>query len=82
MLTEGKPTMVILDYALSLEGEEFNDTDGTFRLSYYPQKLDSFSQLLKEEFGDKSEHTIYGDFKSLDVVPKPKFYIHLIEKPL
>ena len=80
MSVEGKPRVVSLDYSLSLDQTKFNDSDGSFRLSYYPQKLDNFSQLLTEIFGEKAKHSIYGDFKPLNGDDKPLFYIHLIEK--
>lgn len=52
----------------------------SFRLSYYPHRLDEFTGLLKEAFGGRCKHTIYADFKSLEEVPEPAFYIHLVEK--
>jgi glycine N-methyltransferase len=54
----------------------------SFRLSYYPHRLDEFTGLLKEAFGEDSKHTVYGDFKALNEIPEPAFYIHIIEKPL
>ena len=53
----------------------------SFRLSYYPHRLDEFKGLLKEAFGEASAHTVFADFKSLEEEPEPAFYIHLVEKP-
>lgn len=36
--------------------------------------------MLKETFGVKAAHKIFGDFKSLEEIETPNFYIHLIEK--
>lgn len=52
----------------------------SFRLSYYPHRLDEFKCLLQEAFGQSAKHTVYGDFKGLDEIPEPAFYIHLMEK--
>lgn len=54
----------------------------SFRLSYYPHRLDEFKGLLKEAFGQSSSHTVFADFKTLEEEPEPAFYIHLVEKPL
>lgn len=54
----------------------------SFRLSYYPHRLDEFKGLLKEAFGQSSAHTVFADFKTLEEEPEPAFYIHLVEKPL
>ena len=67
--------MVTLDYMLDT-GAEISE----FRLSYYPHKLEIFKKMLKEIFGEKAKHNIFGDFKSLDVEPTPAFYIHVLEK--
>lgn len=71
----GKPAMVTLDYQI-----EGNNLNSEFRLSYYPHALQSFTKILKEIFGEKSKHKLYGDFKEIQVEKKPAFYIHLIEK--
>lgn len=51
-----------------------------FRLSYYPHRLAVFKEMLQETFGTKCKHTIYGDFKLLQEVDNPDFYIHVMEK--
>lgn len=52
-----------------------------FRLSYYPHRLEVFKDMLKDAFGRNADHKIYGDFKTLEEVETPNFYIHHIEKP-
>ncbi|XP_033110558.1 glycine N-methyltransferase-like [Anneissia japonica] len=52
-----------------------------FRLSYYPHRLKTFSDLLIEAFGSGCKHTVYGDYKPLNEVEVPAYYIHVIEKP-
>jgi hypothetical protein len=51
-----------------------------FRLSYYPHRLDSFTGLLKEAFGQDVKHQVFGDFKPLGEISEPAFYIHVVEK--
>jgi glycine N-methyltransferase len=51
-----------------------------FRLSYYPHRLAVFREMLLEAFGTKCKRTIYGDFKLLQEVDNPDFYIHVMEK--
>ncbi|XP_055384703.1 glycine N-methyltransferase [Condylostylus longicornis] len=71
----GKPSMVTMDYQILVNGEV-----NEFRLSYYPHVLDVFTKTVKNIFGDKAEHKIFGDFKPLNEIAKPAFYIHLLEK--
>merc|ERR1712058_182890 len=61
--------------------EEYADSN-QFRLSYYPHTLEGFSNLCKNAFGPRAKHTVYADFKPLNVEPEPSFYIHVVEKPL
>jgi len=42
--------------------------------------LDEFKRLLEEAFGQSAKHTVFGDFKALEEIPEPAFYIHLMEK--
>ena len=58
-----------------------SETD-KFRLSYYPHRLEGFTNLLKQVFGQSAELLTLGDFKPLDEVPTPAYYIHVIKKPL
>lgn len=73
---KGKPTEVTLNYAIDMGNGDVTD----FVLSYYPHKLDDFSNTLKLIFGDDTLYKIYGDFQSLDEIKDPAFYIHVIEK--
>jgi len=75
----GRPTLVTMDYMMNIPGLSGGDQE-SFRLSYYPHRLDEFTGLLKDSFGADSQHAIFGDFKALDEIPEPAFYIHLIEK--
>ncbi|XP_045479372.1 glycine N-methyltransferase [Harmonia axyridis] len=85
MYTCGKPSLVILDYFLdtsSFGKNEFinEDSISEFRLSYYPHRLKVFNQMLLNTFGENAYHEIYGDFKSLNEIENPAFYIHFIQK--
>lgn len=74
----GEPAMVMLDYMISTGDNEASE----FRLSYYPHKLSVFKDMLSSIFGDRAKHTIFGDFKELNAIEHPGFYIHVMEKPL
>ncbi|XP_029452595.1 glycine N-methyltransferase [Rhinatrema bivittatum] len=78
------PHMVTLDYTLQVPAE---DQDGTielskFRLSYYPHRLDSFTELLKNAFEGKCEHSVYGDFQTYkpDQEQVPCYFIHVVKR--
>jgi len=75
LYVEGKPYLVTLDYLINT-GDEVSE----FRLSYYPHRLEVFKKMLHDVFGTTTKHTIYGDFKELNEIETPGFYIHLIEK--
>lgn len=51
-----------------------------FRLSYYPHRLKVFKSMLFDAFGENSSYNIYGDFKQLQDIEVPNFYIHVVEK--
>lgn len=70
------PALITLDYLIRLGDVDTSE----FRLSYYPHKLDVFTQMLRSIFGARSVHRIFGDFKTLDEEPTPAFYIHVVEK--
>lgn len=70
------PALVTLDYLIKTTDAETSE----FRLSYYPHKLDVFTDMLRTIFGERAEHRIFGDFKTLDVEPTPAFYIHVVAK--
>lgn len=71
----GKPSLITLDYVINA-CEENNE----FRLSYYPHKLNVFSDILSECFGYRMKHSIFGDFKPLNEYTNPAFYVHVVEK--
>jgi len=70
-----KPKRIVLNYCMDVE------KDGDFVLSYQPYTLAEFSDLLTGVFGPEAIHTTYADFKPLDEISDPAFYIHVIEKP-
>lgn len=91
LYVNGQPSIVIMDYMIDVASSsdqnlssivEKNEEESVsqFRLSYYPQKLAEFSEMLQETFGSKCKHTIYGDFKLLQQIDNPDFYIHVMEK--
>ncbi|KAK9875625.1 hypothetical protein WA026_009424 [Henosepilachna vigintioctopunctata] len=86
MYTAGQPALVIFDYLVDTTSS-FGKKDfikesniSEFRLSYYPHRLKVFNDMLLAVFGEKSNHEIYADFKSLNEIEDPNFYIHYIEK--
>ncbi|XP_076669862.1 glycine N-methyltransferase isoform X1 [Andrena cerasifolii] len=88
LFVSGKPAIVTLDYIMSRDssdGEHHSDgndnQEHAFRLSYYPHRLNIFRDMLDEAFHYRAKHTIYADFKRLEEVKTPGFYIHLLEKP-
>lgn len=95
LYVNGKSNMVTLDYTIDVEkatkqleeeGHLLSRTHFTdeqyskFRLSYYPHRLEAFTELLKEIFGSECKHSSYGDFEPLGEVECPAYYIHVVEK--
>ncbi|XP_012227604.1 glycine N-methyltransferase isoform X2 [Linepithema humile] len=78
----GKPVTVMMDYVIALDEKDKNNPQAVneFRLSYYPHKLSIFRDMLAETFDHRANYTIYGDFKPLNRVKNPGFYIHVLEK--
>lgn len=72
-----KPALVTMDYVIST-GQGTATCD--FRLSYYPHQLAVFQDILKGIFKNSVSHELYGDFKPLDKVDNPAFYIHVVKK--
>ncbi|XP_067841269.1 glycine N-methyltransferase [Heptranchias perlo] len=79
-----KPHMVTLDYTIHVPNQ---DDDGepdvsTFRLSYYPHRVDAFTELLKNAFRGKCQHSLYGDFKphQPDQEYAPCYFIHVVKR--
>ncbi|XP_015587723.1 glycine N-methyltransferase [Cephus cinctus] len=79
LYVSGKPAIVTLDYLINLDASDPENVN-EFRLSYYPHRFEVFREMLEEAFHYRAKHTIYGDFKSLDKVKCPAFYIHVLEK--
>ncbi|XP_053997509.1 glycine N-methyltransferase [Hylaeus anthracinus] len=85
LFVSGKPAIVTLDYMINVDDpheDEIGEHISEFRLSYYPHRLNVFTNMLDEAFYYRAKHTIYGDFKPLDEVKQPGFYIHVMEKPV
>ncbi|XP_050299862.1 glycine N-methyltransferase [Anthonomus grandis grandis] len=89
LYVSGVPALVSLDYLIDSssdkekEQSDFISNEGCineFRLSYYPHRLKVFKDMLKDAFGENSKYDIFGDFKRLDEIETPNFYIHLVEK--
>jgi len=81
----GQPSLITLDYLVSLNdyevGPETSENEiSEFRLSYHPHVLEGFTTLLDEAFPRQVKHDIYGDFKPLDQIQDPGYYIHVIQK--
>lgn len=72
----GKPALVTLDYVISTGTGDASE----FRLSYYPHKLAVFENILKNIFNASKIHEIFGDFKQIDKVSHPAFYLHVVKK--
>lgn len=53
-----------------------------FRLSYYPHRLESFKDMLKEAFDGRMEHSVYGDFQTYvrGQSNDPCYFIHVCKK--
>lgn len=95
LYVSGKASLVTLDYVMDVTDASRDDTDSNiskkgrvqgesrsnFRLSYFPHRVKKFTELLKEAFGKGAIHTVYGDFKPLEVIADPAFFIHVIQKP-
>lgn len=82
LYVSGKPMIVTMDYMIALDEENKDNPEyvSEFRLSYYPHKLIIFRDMLTEIFSHRAKHTIYGDFKPLNQIEDPGFYIHVLEK--
>ncbi|CAH0397396.1 unnamed protein product [Chilo suppressalis] len=77
LVVRGKPELVTLDYCI--DAGEHNEKS-EFRLCYYPHTLKKFTSMLEEAFDARAKHEIYADFKPLNQVSTPGFYIHVMEK--
>lgn len=85
-----RPTLVTMDYLIDISdygkdkeqmvNNRIDETISEFRLCYYPHRLKIFTKMLAEIFPIGTKHTMYADFKPLDEVEDPAFYIHVMEK--
>jgi len=89
LYVSGQPAMIMMDYFIDtskpvdgkqVKQDKSNETINEFRLSYYPHRLEVFKNMLKETFGRNQDHKIFGDFKQLNEIDVPNFYIHVVEK--
>lgn len=71
--------MITLEYLVSISTSDA-DPMSEFRLSYYPHLMEDFTKLLDQSFPKQENHKIYGDFKTLDKIENPGFYIHVLQK--
>ncbi|KAG5857972.1 glycine N-methyltransferase [Anguilla anguilla] len=82
---DNKPHMITLDYTIQVPqpmGQQSISELSKFRLSYYPHRLDNFTELLREAFGGQVQHTVYGDFQNYTpgVTKPPCYFIHVAQK--
>ncbi|XP_078068358.1 glycine N-methyltransferase [Mustelus asterias] len=84
LYVNNKAHMVTLDYTVQVPNQ---DNDGqpdvsTFRLSYYPHRVEAFIELLKNAFHGQCQHNLYGDFKphkpGQDCTPC--YFIHVVKR--
>ncbi|CAF4949077.1 glycine N-methyltransferase [Pieris napi] len=80
LVVRGKPELVALDYCICPTEDGDIAEKSEFRLCYYPHKLDKFTEMLDDAFSNKAQHSIYADFKPLNQVPEPAYYIHVMQK--
>ncbi|XP_048453107.1 glycine N-methyltransferase isoform X1 [Rhincodon typus] len=84
LYVNNKPHMVTLDYTVQVPNKDSDEQPdvSTFRLSYYPHRVDAFTELLKNAFQGKCQHNLYGDFKpyKTDQGYVPCYFIHVVKK--
>uniref|UniRef100_K7F321 Glycine N-methyltransferase n=1 Tax=Pelodiscus sinensis TaxID=13735 RepID=K7F321_PELSI len=53
-----------------------------FRLSYYPHRLEAFTELLKSAFQGQCQHSVLGDFQPFQPgqAHTPCYFIHVVKK--
>ncbi|XP_008557370.1 glycine N-methyltransferase [Microplitis demolitor] len=75
----GIPEEIIQDYFVSSdENDENPGKQNHLRLSAYPNQLKSVKNMLREIFS-QTNHKIFGDYKPLNEVKDPAFFIHFIQ---
>ncbi|XP_047202018.1 glycine N-methyltransferase [Girardinichthys multiradiatus] len=79
-----KPHMITLDYTIQVPQAALQKLPevSQFRLSYYPHRLENFTELLTDAFNNNMEHTVYGDFKAYrpDQAQAPCYFIHVCKR--
>ncbi|XP_022437642.1 glycine N-methyltransferase isoform X1 [Delphinapterus leucas] len=84
LTVNNKAHMVTLDYTVQVPGTGQNGSPdlSKFRLSYYPHRLASFTELLQTAFGGKCQHSVLGDFKPYKTGQAyiPCYFIHVLKK--
>ncbi|XP_012496310.1 PREDICTED: glycine N-methyltransferase [Propithecus coquereli] len=84
LTVNNKAHMVTLDYTVQVPrtGQDGSPGLSKFRLSYYPHRLASFTELLRAAFGGKCQHSILGDFKPYEPGQAyiPCYFIHVLKR--
>ncbi|XP_019331699.1 glycine N-methyltransferase isoform X2 [Alligator mississippiensis] len=84
LFVNNKAHMVTLDYTVQVPAQEMEGGPelSKFRLSYYPHCLEAFSELLKNAFQGRCQHSILGDFKPYTPGQEyiPCYFIHVVKK--
>nr|XP_056708656.1 glycine N-methyltransferase [Euleptes europaea] len=84
LLVNNKPSMVTLDYTVQVppEGNDGSPELSQFRLSYYPHRLEPFTELLKNALQGQCEHSVLGDFRPYKPGQEytPCYFIHVVKK--
>ncbi|XP_012628618.1 glycine N-methyltransferase [Microcebus murinus] len=84
LTVNNKAHMVTLDYTVQVPraGQDGSPGLSKFRLSYYPHRLASFTELLQAAFGGKCQHSILGDFKPYEPgqASIPCYFIHVLKR--
>lgn len=88
---EGQVTNIILNYFMTVPQDVQTrmgiDLDGshdlvTFKLTYFPHKLKSFTRLLHRVFDVSAPHEVCADFLPIAEVNDPAYFIHVITKQI
>ncbi|KFO36170.1 glycine N-methyltransferase isoform X1 [Fukomys damarensis] len=84
LTVNNKAHMVTLDYTVQLPDAGRDGAQGfsKFRLSYFPHRLASFTELLQAAFGGKCQHSVLGDFKPYKPGQAyvPCYFIHVLKR--
>uniref|UniRef100_A0A8C0GPK2 Glycine N-methyltransferase n=1 Tax=Chelonoidis abingdonii TaxID=106734 RepID=A0A8C0GPK2_CHEAB len=84
LLVNNKAHMVTLDYTLQVPAQDAISLlcSSKFRLSYYPHRLEAFTELLKNAFQGQCQHSVLGDFQPYQPgqAYTPCYFIHVVKK--